>query len=673
MLNLNGTVVGNDDGKINTKFDIQIKDGVSVPNARLAEAIHVSGPFWPEDFEFTGVEAKIHFENGAVSMSGVTCQCGDGSLEASMSIDKGEFDLDIRGQNIPFSSRLVEVLPSSSSEKLSEAWQWLEPSGFMDAVIRMSHKDDNSTLRMEIEPKELNVSAVGRKNELILKSGAIIVEGTNLFLNGLNFTIFEDKKSQGVLEIDGEVHGEEAIFGYSINSTWDDVSIDSPLTRAITGIVGGEKGVKYFDSIQPSGHASAALTADGDGSELSYNIELIPSELSATFNDRRAVAVFDNLKDSSDNVIRFNNEGIHFDHLRGELGSGGFSLNGKISSTKQINGIFDLTWIGPTGDESLFAILPSAVGDTLVAIKMKEGQGVLPNGKLTFEGDSWEELDVTFLGDISYEACSIDVGMPLEQIHGVTHVSGTYSKEHLNTLELSIAFDELTTLGRVISDVTGSLEFDPSERRFIFEELRGETSTGSVTVEGWISIQEAKEYEIEILVAGVELANDKKEDETENIVASLEGDLNGWISIAGNRGDVQSRRGVGKIQVENGHLEIAPFSLATMRVFQLSLPTASTISGADINLYIDGDQIILEDISLRSNESDISNFVIEGEGTIDFETFQLNARLHPRAGLPIIRDIAGAFNDQLYSIDVKGDLLDPEVSFVPLPFLSPQK
>ena len=673
MLNLHGTVMGKDDGKLDIQFDIQIEDGVSVPNARLAEAIHVSGPFWPEDFEFTGVEADIVFDNGAISMSGVTCQCGTGSLEASMSIDKGEFDLDIRGQNLPFNSRFVKVLPSNSSEKLSGAWQWLEPTGVMDAVIRMSHDEEQSTLRMQIEPEEFIVSGVGRQSVLTLELGEIIVEGTNVFLNGLNFTIFEGETSQGVLEIDGEVHGEESDFGYSIHSKWEDVDIDSPLTRAITGIVGGEQGVQYFDSIQPSGHATATLFADGDGDELTYTIEVIPSNLSATFNERRAVAEFGDIQDASNNIIRFNNEGIHFDQLSGELGSGSFSLDGKISSIKEVNGIFDLAWIGPTGDESLFAILPRAVGDTLIAIKVKDGKSVLPNGKLMFEGKSWSELAVTFLGDITFESCSIDVGIPLEQINGVTHVYGEYSKEHLDTLELSIAFDELTTLGRVISDVTGSLEFDPTEQLFAFEELRGETSTGSVSVKGWISTQEEKEYAIEILIAGVELARDSKEDESENIVASLEGELKGWISIAGNRGDSASRRGVGKIQVENGHLEIEPFSMTTMRLLQLSLPTAATISGADIELYIDGDQIILEDISLRSNESDISDFVLEGEGTVDFETFQLNARLHPRAGLPIIRDIAGALNDQLYSIDVKGDLLDPEVSVVPLPFLSPQK
>jgi hypothetical protein len=199
--------------------------------------------------------------------------------------------------------------------------------------------------------------------------------------------------------------------------------------------------------------------------------------------------------------------------------------------------------------------------------------------------------------------------------------------------------------------------------------MRGESSTGGVTVGGWISLDDSKEYEIEVLIAGVELATGNGD----GIVASLEGELSGLFSIAGIRGESSSRRGVGWIRVENGHLEIDPFSLTTMRVLQLALPSANTISGAEIDLYIVGDQIILDEITLRSSERDITDFLLEGEGTINFDTFEIQARLHPRAGLPIIREIAGLLNDQIYSIDVTGKLLNPEVSVVPLPFLSPQE
>jgi hypothetical protein len=141
--------------------------------------------------------------------------------------------------------------------------------------------------------------------------------------------------------------------------------------------------------------------------------------------------------------------------------------------------------------------------------------------------------------------------------------------------------------------------------------------------------------------------------------------------MAGVRGDASTRRGLGLIRVQHGHFSADPLSLTAMQVLQLALPSTSSITGAYIELFIDGDRMILENITLTS-DSGVSDLVLEGHGTIDTETFTLKARLHPRAGLPIIREIAGAINDQFFSIDITGELFNPIVAIVPLPFLSPQ-
>lgn len=665
QLNMRGTVIGKNDGTIDTSMVIKLIDGTSKPNEKLAEALDVTGPFWPEDFEFTEIKAELHIDNGVVIMDGVTCKCDDeGFLEASLEINKGEFDLKIRGEALPISPRFADVLPQSTSSKLSSSWRWLEPTGLMNAVIRMSHSEESSDLYMTIEPIELNVTANARTTELELKNGSIVVEGTNVFFNELKFELSEADEPQGFLEIKGEVNGE-------LEAYWDEVAIDSPLTRAITGIAGGESAVQYFDSMQPTGNATAKalLKTPREDNEILYNIEIVPTTLSATFHKRRAEAKFDVSEFPSNNVIRFNNDGMYFDHLSGTLGSGEFFLDGEILSDEIVDGSFNLTWSGPTGDESLFAVLPSIVGDTLVAIKLKDGQSTLPNGEVSFVGKDWDDLSVEFNGDISLDEVSMDVGIPLKKIKGVTRMAGEYNEDKLSLLDMSIAFEEMSTLGRMITNVAGSLEFNPNEKQFVFNGMRGESSSGGVTVRGWIGLDESKEYEIEILIAGVELATGNGE----GIVASLKGELRGLFSIAGIRGDADSRRGVGRVRVENGHLEIDPFSLTTMRVLQLAFPSAKTISGAEIDLYIKGDTIILEEITLRSSETDITDFVLEGEGTIDFDTFEIHARLHPRAGLPILREITGVLNDQFYSIDVTGELLAPKVSVVPLPFLSPQE
>ncbi|MBT4531105.1 MAG: hypothetical protein HOC27_07855 [Phycisphaerae bacterium] len=666
-IEMTGSVSGKDDGSIDTSFNVKILEGSSLPNKKLAEAIHASGPFWPDDFELTGIKAELDIVNGRVEMKGATCDCDNGSVQADMTIDKGEFDLHLTGERLPFSPQFVDVLPESASKKLSRAWRTLEPSGSMDAIIRIQHIEGEPTLNMTIEPKQLFVTTDNRSTEMNLTSGTVQVEGTNVFLNDLQFKLQEKDSYQGEIDISGEIVSSGEHHNYVVDALWDEAVIGSPFARAITEIVGGAKAVEYYDSISPEGFAKASLHATGGAEELTYNIEVIPESLTATFHKRRASAVFEDVQKPDANVIHFYNEGIHFDHLLGRLGDGNISVNGKIESGDYVEGKFDMTWNGPVGDESLFAILPSVVGDVLAEIEMGDGDSSMQNGEVSFNGEDWSNLSVHFNGDILQENVSLDLGVKLEQIHGVTHIEGQYSEEKLSSFKLSLLFEELTTLGRKVTNVVGSLKFDPVLDRFVFEEVRGESETGGVTVDGWLSLDDQKKYELEILVAGVHLATNEDDEN----VASLEGALTGWISIAGVRGDAMSRRGMGKVAVKEGHLEINPLSLATMRILHLALPSAATIEGAEIELYIEGEKIILDDIILRSGDSDISDLVVSGDGTIDFDTTEIHARLHPRAGLPILRDIAGALNDQFYSIDVTGTLLNPEISVVPLPFLSP--
>ncbi len=663
-LKAEGRIDGTKNGTIDSLFSIQIEDGLAVPNKHLAEAIHVTGPFWPENFDFKKVNAEIQIANGKVTMNGATCECGTGSVDVSMSIDGGIFELALDGYELPISSRLVDVLPDSASNALANSWSMLQPSGFMDATIRINHTEEIDSLYMKITPNTLVVSGDNKDLELQLSSGEVIVENTDVFFNDLKFSMVQNEKHHGALQIAGFVFGSKDKSQIDLSATLQNATIDSPLTRAITGIVGGDWGLDYYDSLQPIGMGSASLEAKGNLDDIIYNIEIIPTKLIATFTDRLAVMEFG---EDYENRIRFNNEGIVINDIGGKLGDGRLNLNGKINTKSNVRGSFQLDWEGPSRDESLFAVLPSAVGDTLEAIDISDGRSILPDGLVTISGENWDDLTVRFDGDIHLEDVSINVGVPLTEIIGEVKVDGKYDEKQLSELQFELKIEEMTTIGRPVNFVTGKLLLNQDEQRLYFDDMSGESTTGGVSVDGWIAIDESKEFEIEILVAGAKIAAENEED----AMASLEGELTGWLSIAGVRGNPKSKRGVGMLRVRNGKLKIDPFSNTTMHLLQLALPTAKTISGADIDLYINAEQVVLERISLTSNNSVDSDLVVEGEGTIDFDSFTLNARLHPKVGVPIIRDIAGALNESFYSIDVNGQLFNPTVSVVPLPFLSP--
>lgn len=665
-LTLSGSILGDDQGDTKTLFTARIENGVATPNDNLSSAIHTSGPFWPDGFQFTDVDGTITIENGAVMMNGATFTCDTGSLEATLLVQDGEFKLELDCSSLPISPRFIDVLPNNVSGKLTSAWGWLEPGGLMDADILIGRKSGVSSLHMEMVPTLLTVSGKGKRVDLEHLRGSVIVDGPNVHFGDLDFQLQSNGEPQGIVQINGDVRGSKEDFHFDIVATWKAAAIDSPLTRAIWGMVSGESGIEYFDELEPTGHASAVLVTSGNSDQITYDVDITPSILSTSFNNRRASAVFD--QGEGRNTIHFDNTGVQFQHLQGLLGDGTFSLDGEIGMDGLIDGEFDLTWNGPSGDSSLFAVLPTAVGDTLEAIELKDGTSDLPDGKVYFSGENWDDIGVSFTGNISLSDVSITIGIPMKNIMGTTYVDGEYDKDQLAQLEFVLNVDAMSTLGRNVTDIGGHLRLDSESQRIVFEEMRGESTTGSVTVDGWLSVDETKAYEIELLVAGVELKTGTGED----ALASLEGELTGWLSMAGVRGESSSRRGLGLIRVQNGQFAADPLSLTAMQVLQLALPSTSSISGANIELYIDGDRMILDEITLTSDVR-VSDMVLEGDGTIDTETFSLNARLHPRAGLPIIREIAGAINDHFYSVDITGELFNPTVTIVALPFLSPQE
>jgi hypothetical protein len=462
----------------------------------------------------------------------------------------------------------------------------------------------------------------------------------------------------------GTIQGNVEDFTYDLSANWSEAEIASPLTRAITGIVGGSAAVEYYDLLEPTGLASASLRAISAGSQETYTVEITPSILQAKLHNYTAEALFDQSADGK-NIIRFTESGISFDNLDGSLGEGKFTIDTSEESERTIN----LTWKGPSDDESLFAVLPSIIGETLAAIDLTCGLSELNNGQFQLVGEKWTDLDVSFTGDIELEGVSIDVGIPLKEINGKINVDAIYIDDKLSDLTLELTVDEMTVLGRSVTDVSGKMIKDVKNNRLVFEELGGDSTTGGVALDGWIAIDGTNKFELEVFVADAGIAAKEGDD----ALASLEGKLTSWLSISGTRGETGSRRGVGIIRVRGGHLALDSVEVKAMQLMNLSLPTSESITGADIDLYIDGDTIVIENIKLMGDETSFTDLVLTGEGTVDIDTFTLQARLHPRVGLPIIRDIAGALNDQLYAIDVSGELFNPSVTVVALPFLSPQE
>lgn len=664
-INAGGTVTTSEDGAIEKDITVTIEGSTATPNPTFAKSIHATDAFWPEDFTLMDVIANVIVNNDGVYVEKVNAHFDGGELSASMNIHGGDSELEVRATNWPISKQLVFLLPKSSSSQLSPPWHFLEPTGRLDANIRMNHAAGKSSLYVSALPKKLGISGNGETVFMQCDRGEIVVDDSSVFLNDLLFSLDQDGTSQGNVSFDGNIQVVEEETNYDIRAKWENAVASSPLSRAITGIIGGEVAAKHFDTISPKGTGTVTLETIKNNDKDFYEVVIIPEKLSATLNKRVAHAKFTQTSIDEQNRIIFDNSGVHLDHLFGNLGKGVFSIDGKINTNETVKGTFTLDWDGPAGDHSLFAVLPSVVGDTLEAMEIGEGESKVLQGEVSLAGQSWTELGIDFFGDIELRGVSMNAGLPLTEIDGTTQVKGVYDEETLSSLQLRLQLDKMTAVGRKITNIRGGLVLDPENHKMIFEDVRGKSSSGAVTLTGWVGVDALKEFEVTVLLAGVKL-----EDENSEEGSKFTGELTGWLALVGVRGESNTRIGVGKMKVTNGMFAKVPTFMRALQLLHFTLPASTAITTASIDLYIEGEKVELQEIKLTGDDTSVQDLVIRGSGTMKIPSFELDVELNPRVGWPIIRQIMGAIGDQLYAVKVTGPLLDPEITFEALPNLA---
>jgi hypothetical protein len=660
-----GSVMTSEHGEIIQNIEVTIDESTATPKPSFAKAIQSSNAFWPEGFELFDVTSNVLIDNQGVHIKEVQARFEEnGRLHAAMDIQGGAYDLEIQGENWPISPKLVNLLPPTACMKLSPAWEIFEPSGTFNTEIHLTHTNGTSSFHLQAEPTTLGITGGGSTMVMQRESGGIIVSDSNVYLNDLQFSIAQNDSIQGAVAFDGTIFAREERTDYDIQGEWTNAEASSPLSRAITGIIGGDTGLEYYDSLSPNGTGLVSLeTVRNDDLDF-YRVIVSPETLSATFNERVANATFLTTDSSFKNEIVFDNTGITFDRLGGTLGEGVFSLLGKINTEQNVSGSVVLDWDGRADDKNLFAVLPSVVGDTLEAMEIGEGTSRVVGGEVSFIGGSWSDLEIDFEGEIDLNGVSMNAGIPLSDIDGVTKVEGIYDEEKLTSLQVLLDIDEMTAVGREITDIHGGLLLDPQQGKMVFNDLRGESSSGVVTITGFVDVGETKKYQVTVLLSGVQL-----DDRSDSEASTFSGDLTGWLAIEGVRGAVHDRVGVGRLQVSQGMFAEVPIAMRFMQLLQLSLPTSESITNVVIDLSIDGDEVQLNNIKLTGDDTSAQGLVIQGEGKLEMPSFEIDVELHPRMGWPVLRDIAGVLGDQFFSIRAKGQLLEPEIAIVPLPTL----
>ena len=143
--------------------------------------------------------------------------------------------------------------------------------------------------------------------------------------------------------------------------------------------------------------------------------------------------------------------------------------------------------------------------------------------------------------------------------------------------------------------------------------------------------------------------------------------MRGRIDARGIPGDASSRRGSGRLAVEDARMVEFPLGMSFLQLTQLMLPLNASMEEASVDFELDAERIAIRRLELSSG-----TLRLEGGGEVRTADGALALRLRNRGRVPILSDLYGVVSDQLFVLDVGGTLSNPKPRLTPVPVFAPQ-
>lgn len=137
------------------------------------------------------------------------------------------------------------------------------------------------------------------------------------------------------------------------------------------------------------------------------------------------------------------------------------------------------------------------------------------------------------------------------------------------------------------------------------------------------------------------------------------GFLSAEVTLTGEIGNIDSRRGRGMAEIGGGKVLSMPVLLALVRASNLQLPVGEKIRLGRSTFFIEGPVVAFEDISFFAE-----NVEILGYGTLTWPATSLDMRFDSRSlrRIPVLSGLIEGIRDQFVSTAVDGTLDEPNVS-----------
>jgi hypothetical protein len=282
-----------------------------------------------------------------------------------------------------------------------------------------------------------------------------------------------------------------------------------------------------------------------------------------------------------------------------------------------------------------------------------------------------DPVDYHAYGAMQFQSGTWDLGsVHLTDIDGQLQVELEATHGKATAFDLDARVDRLLVEGRPVDGVRLLGKFDPADPRHPSDGIAIDIIDGTIAqgiVRGDFRFDfDGTGYELALQIHDADLSGIARDlNEPGPPPGPLPGRLTARLAIAGIMDDPASRIGRGRLLVQDARLADGG-SLALLQLGQLMPPIADELATAKANLWINGGEVLLKDVTLESD-----TLIMAGNGRLRLDDWQWSLRLLPRGTLPGLSDLVSMVSGTLAAVDVAGTPGEPKISLTPLPMVVP--
>lgn len=343
---------------------------------------------------------------------------------------------------------------------------------------------------------------------------------------------------------------------------------------------------------------------------------------------------------------------VRLEKLTAKYGDAPVSLDGTIDPK---TGDADVSVAGRdlAIDAPLTKALPTVLADVVNALTLT-GPVAIDFPKLVIKQPTTRPVRpavTTFESTLWLQKTAMKVAADLTDIVGRVTLAGSIEGDTLGRLDGKLAIDDMTFAGRRVERLSGAIAKRPGEDLLRLTGLSARIAGGQVAgqIETGLNRRDPR-FGLNLLVRNAKVA-----ELTGEAARGIEGTLTASLAMEGRWDDPRTRRGRGDIQVNGREMVKIPLVFGLMQVANLSLPNSEPIRQAGLRYIIQGPQIVMNQIDLRSSRS-----VMQGDGTIDFDKSTVDLRLSlgesPADNLPLFGDLIKSTRQDLMQLRLRGSL-----------------